>query len=188
MIWYAPKIFLTMDIFFVRNITVPSLQVIFWWYPNGDTYKKSYPQSCVNLLPNGLPILHMAGKKHLFGGCMPLPETNLVWWFRFNPFEKYMRKSNLIISPTGWTFQKYLSCHHPATYLLLKRWIVGRSDPNAFWRGPIRIKSGASKLLAPFSGAVIPTMIWFAYLGISTSVSMTPGELFSGFLNGCFQK
>ena len=40
------------------------------------------------------------------------------WWFFTNPFCKNMRKSNWVkIFPqvSGWTFQKYMSCHHLVT-------------------------------------------------------------------------
>ena len=78
------------------------------------------------------------GEKALFWGCMPLPETNLVWWFRFNTFEKYAFQSNWIISPGfGVNIPKIFELPPPiVTYLLLK---------NGWLEGPIRM---------PFKGAL----------------------------------
>ena len=53
-----------------------------------------------------------------FGGVVTIWESKLKssWWFFTNPCVNNMGKSNWIISPNrvehGWTYKKYLSCHH----------------------------------------------------------------------------
>ena len=60
-------------------------------------------------------------------------EMKTSWWLSFNPFEKYanVKMGEHLPQVSGWTFQKYLSCHH----LIEKHhppFLVGENDSGNF--------------------------------------------------------